>query len=125
MASLNGISMNTNLIFNKTHWHLREHLKIPSSFQSCNQVRGEILCFWGHYFLQELGSRVAVGAAMGIQGAESGKENLWTVDQTSKLTPVGLLAHLWTWGGGVLRQILHLVSFSKYIGIPTALRTRG
>ena len=37
---------------------------------------------------------------MGIQGAESGKENLWTVDQTSKLTPVGLLAHLWTWGGG-------------------------
>ena len=63
---------------------------------------------------------------MGIQGAESGKENLWTVDQTSKLTPVGLLAHLWTWGGGgVLTQTLQLVSFSKYIGIPTALWTRG
>ena len=37
---------------------------------------------------------------MGIQGAESGNENLWIVDQTSKLTPVGLLARLWTRGRG-------------------------
>lgn len=125
MASLNGISMNTNLIFNKTHWHLQEHFKNTFLIPKLQPGPGRNL-FWGHYFLQELGPRVAVGASRQHPGAEREREfvdcrnqNIQADTCRSACPSVDLGC-----GGVPVTDSCILFHSVKYIGIPTALRTR-